>query len=223
MLHELAENLVGKIRSLSIPLQSEKPTKDPEVWDISLTYGELSPSSVVEIIEMSLKHCLLPTPHRFFDIGSGHGFPSIIAATLFPVIAFSGGVEILPSHFSTSLRNQAAAVSLVESEVRNRVEGVDFRCGDVLSEENTSLLKDCSLLFCNSTAFSESLLAGLFKAIEGIKPGAVFVCTSQKLSSPLFELLEEKVLKSSWGEATVRVYRRKRIPLWVKGFGRNKI
>ena len=206
----------------SVPESPPPLESDPVMWDISLTYGELTPTSVIDILQLAVKHCLLPSPHSFFDIGSGCGFPSILASAYFPSIESSGGVEIVPSLHNQSILNVAAAASLLEDEERRmRVSRITLVCGDCLSPENLLAIRSATLLFSNSTAFSEELMAGVVKAAEGLKPGAVFVCTSQKISSPLFELCEQRILPSSWGEATVRVYRRKRLGSWVKGFGRN--
>jgi hypothetical protein len=59
------------------------------------------------------------------------------------------------------------------------------------------------------------VLERLYRLLDGLKPGAVLMVTSQKLPSPLFELVSEGTYEASWGSVTARVYRRQALPKWA--------
>lgn len=209
----------------SLPTIPIEKGGDPVIWDISLTYGELTPSSVAQVLTLVSTHCLLPPPWSFFDIGAGAGHPCLIAGALFPAqFTTLAGVEILPSYHTASLLNQAYLLTTLPegSDSKARVAGIDFHLGDTLDPQHATRIQGTDVVFANATAFSEELLRGVFRVLDDLKPGALFICTSQKLTSPLFELCEERVVPSSWGEATVRVYRRRKLGKWIAGFGGRK-
>ena len=150
----------------------------------------------------------------------------MIAGALYPSQFTSlAGVEILPSYHRASLLNQAHLLTTLPpgGEAHSKVEGIDFHLGDTLDPMHATRIAATDVVFANATAFSEDLLRGVFRILDDLKPGALFICTSQKLTSPLFELCQERVVPSSWGEATVRVYRRRKLGKWIAGFGGRKM
>ena len=67
---------------------------------------------------------------------------------------------------------------------------------------------DGDLVFANSTCFTESMMKNISLQAEALKPGAIFVTFTKGLDSNVFETLERKRYKMSWGPATVVIQRR---------------
>jgi hypothetical protein len=99
---------------------------------------------------------------------------------------------------------------------------VRFECADMLTPSAT-WPSDADVVFCNGTCYDEPTLAAIYKALEGLSPGAVAIVTSHELpaacgASRLFELVHEAPgTPASWGSVTARVYRRLRLPRWLAG------
>jgi hypothetical protein len=195
-----------------------------QVYDISLTYGELQPASFMRALALALPFLRAPPPHAFLDFGSGEGFPPLLAAALHGgTFSACSGVEISPRLHAVALEHAGHAAALapalpgLPSGAQGALQRVALHCGDGLAPSALPLLHGAALLYMNSTAFGEELLAGVFRAAEGMRAGALVVCTSQVMMTPLFELCAEACLPSTWGSATVRVYRRNKMPRWVVG------
>ena len=162
---------------------------DPQVYDISLTYGELSPSSFFNLITLALPFLASPPPHAFHDFGSGAGFPPLLAATFFPAAFGAGGVSGV--EISRALHAEAQhnlALARAQPAAAAALARVALHCGDGLEPALAPLVDGAALLFANSTCFGEALLAALFKRAERMAPGALLVCTSPEMRTPLFEL-----------------------------------
>jgi hypothetical protein len=219
------EAFVAALRAAraALPPPAAPPAPEPQIYDISLTYGELTASAFLGVLRLALPFLASPPPHAFLDFGSGEGLPPLLAAAFCPLLASCAGVEVSPRLHAAALAHAAAAPAAAAAAAlppgaseRLRL-GPALHCSDGLAPEHAALLRGAALLYMNSTAFSEELLAGVFRAAEGLRCGALVVCTSQVMMTPLFELCAEAVVPSSWGSATVRVYRRNKLPRWVVG------
>ena len=225
----LATEFIAQIRAahaaspLADPSTATLPS-EPQIWDISLTYGELPASTFLQVLSLSLPYLTAAPPHSFYDFGSGQGLPPLLASVFLPSTFTSfAGTEVSPTHHAAALSHRAHAAALAPAALPGRpgaaaaLLGVQLHWEDGLSPPLLPLLHSASLLYMNSTAFSEALLGEVLKEAECLARGALLVCTSQLVRSVLFELVAEAVLPSSWGQATVRVYRRNRMPRWAVG------
>ena len=209
------------------PPGAPPPPAEPQIYDISLTYGELQPSAFLQVLALALPFLACAPPHAFHDFGSGEGLPPLLAAAFHAGFAACSGVEVSPRLHAAALAHAAAAPAAAAAAAAagaplpagapDRLRAVALRCGDGLAPEALAPLRGAALLYMNSTAFSEELLAGVFKEAERMRCGALVVCTSQVMMTPLFELCAEAVVPSTWGTATARVYRRNKLPRWVVG------
>jgi hypothetical protein len=150
----------------------------------------------------------------------------------------SVGIELLPKLHSIALRHREAATSLSSAAA-----AVEFLCEDFIEtlpakpNHSSSALsastavspvqfdwRTSDIVFANATCFDDAMLTVMWKLFEGMRPGAVLIITSHKVLSQLFELVFEVVdMKSSWGTATVRTYRRKALPRWLGNIVGRKI
>jgi hypothetical protein len=100
------------------------------------------------------------------------------------------------------------------SFLKSRLDSVEFIQDSFL---NTSW-SHCNLVFCNATAFEGTLLTSIFLQSENMKPGSIFILTTQKHTSKLFECVHEGKYSPSWDEKETiiaRIYRRKKLPKWI--------
>lgn len=77
------------------------------------------------------------------------------------------------------------------------------------------LVWHCALLFPRS--FDEETLEDIYRRLDKLRPGAVVILSTHKIPSPMFEVLFEGRVGASWGDVTVRIYRKKQLPAWVAG------
>jgi hypothetical protein len=209
------------------PPQGPPPAAEPQIYDISLTYGELQPGAFLRVLALALPYLACAAPLAFHDFGSGEGLPPLLTAAFHAGFDACSGVEVSPRLHAAALAHAAAAPAAAAAAAAAgaplpagasaRLQAVALHCGDGLAPGALPLLRGAALLYMNSTAFSEELLAAVFKEAERMRAGALVVCTSQVMMTPLFELCAEAVVPSTWGSATARVYRRNALPRWVVG------
>lgn len=97
---------------------------------------------------------------------------------------------------------------------------IKFVNGDFLEKQclwNKTGELESDVIFCNATCYDDDFMNELYSLAENTKPGTILIITSQKCNSKLFELLHEGKLDASWGDVTVRVYRRLPLPKWIGG------
>ena len=201
-------------------------------------YGEVPLSSLRTLLGI-----LNPPPgSTFFDLGSGRG-QVVLAAAMFHSFSRVVGIELLsPLH---DLSN-AVKKNLIDTYGEREVFGdtkVSFVCGDILKEEaypsdswsgmgvpktktKKRELGEADIVFALSTAFGVDLMEGLGSRAENLKVGAKVVTSSNRISSPLFEVVWEGSLPMSWGSATVFIqekkHNRKLESVILKSFFRKK-
>lgn len=166
----------------------------------SLIYGEIEYHSFVRVLRK-----INPTPGTlFYDLGSGTG-RAVFAARLSHDFSRCVGIEILES-----LHNAArGVVDRYNKEFRQYLCATQSQHASVF---HGSLLKfdwsDGDVVFANSTCFDDELMEDLSVTAERLKPGAFVITFTKGLTSDMFEVLERKRYKMSWGPATVFIHRR---------------
>ena len=286
-----ATTLVAHVRDAASLLSPIEPTLEDapyQTWSLSLVYGELEPASVVHVLQQAVAHCRVSGPLSFADVGSGEGFPCLLAASFFPRFERVCGVELVPRLHRTAQRHvslaadvlgqgelfsgcasASAGAALSESDAsgtadaatssgaaaipsppmpttssgaaaipsppmpmhlsaeeglaaRGRLSSsVRLTCGDFIEGEleEERDWPSCSVVFLNGTCFELPELLKIFKRAEAMRPGSIFILTSHEMKAggKLFELLQSSVVAASWGDCSVRIYRKRDLPRWAAG------
>lgn len=186
---KLYENVDGF--SLSI-----NERKKLEIEDKSFVYGEILPESFCEILEKAN----INENDIFYDLGSGVGKAVILAKLIFNVKK-SVGIEYL-----TSLFEESQKILEKFNNIFNFDNSVEFIKGDFFQVD----FSDGTLIFINSTCFSDQQLREIEKLSLKLKNGSRLIVLTKSLSDKdNYELLHENLYPFSWGSATVRIYERK--------------
>jgi hypothetical protein len=215
-LREAAQQLVAAVRAAATSLPPLLDTSF-DIWDVSLTYGELLPCSLASALQLGVS--LLPPPLRgggavtFLDLGSGEGIPCILAAALFPAFSSVRGVELLPRLHAAAERHRAcAAAALLPGgpAAAERVRRVALRCADMM-EGLEAALAASDVVFFLGTCFGEDVLGPLWAAAAGMRCGAVLICaTHEAPAGGALELAATQAAAAAWGsDVTLRFYRRR--------------
>lgn len=170
--------------------------------EAATTYGEVIPTAFHDVM-------LAAEPREgevFFDLGSGTGKATILAALTFPFSRVVG-IELLPG-----LGDAARQVlSRYDGELRpqlppeNQRQRIDFIDGDFLVQD----LSEADVLFAHGTCYGPELMGKLTHKLEELKPGARVVMAGQTLTSPELVFQKMKVMKTDWGSALAAVYKRR--------------
>jgi precorrin-6B methylase 2 len=170
--------------------------------EAATTYGEVVPTAFYDVM-------LAAEPKEgevFFDLGSGTGKATILAALVFPFSRVVG-IELLPglgdaarqvlSRYDAQLRPQLPP--------ENQRQRIDFIDGDFLVQD----LSEADVLFAHGTCYGPELMGKLTHKLEELKPGARVVMAGQTLASPELVFQKMKVMKTDWGSALAAVYKRR--------------
>ena len=184
----------------------------------SLIYGEVEFKSFYRVLRK-----INPTPGLvFYDLGSGTG-KAVFAARLTQDFSKCIGIEILHS-----LHKQAEKIlTRYQSDFESYLAlGQDQRAGVFEGSFTDYDWSDGDVVFANSTCFDDNLMATLGKDAVSLKPGSIVVTFTKGIALehdnlPVFELLERKRYKMSWGPATVFIHRR--LKLDGKSLGEYKL
>lgn len=174
-----------------------------------LTYGEIGMTDFAAYLFKLRKYgALTAEGGDFYDLGSGCGRCCFVAA-LIHEFDLCCGIEILPGLHDLSCMaleryNEVLQPALEDERRRAKVK---FVCDDFLSVDWSS----GDIVFANSTCFSDGLMLGIAKQAELLKPGAIFITVSMPLPSPAFEIIDQTILRASWGTANSFVQRRKNV------------
>ncbi|WP_434388443.1 SAM-dependent methyltransferase [Melittangium boletus] len=166
------------------------------------TYGEVVPGAFIEVLlEAEPK-----AGEVFFDLGSGTGKATILAALAFPFSRVVG-IELLPG-----LGDAARGVlTRYDAEVRptlppeHQGQRIEFIDGDFLQQD----LSAADVLFAHGTCYGPETMAALTQKLTEMKPGSRIVMAGQTLQSPDFAFVKMKVMRTDWGTALAAVYRRR--------------
>ena len=160
----------------------------------SLIYGEVEYQSFYRV----LRKINPPSGKKFYDLGSGTG-KAVFAARLTQDFGRCIGIEILQG-----LHQQARViVDRYNSSFRQLLclsqnQYASVYHGSFLEYDWT----DGDVIFANSTCFDDNLMEAMSRKAEGCQPGTFFVTFTKGLTSKVYELLERKRYKMSWGPAT---------------------
>jgi precorrin-6B methylase 2 len=166
------------------------------------TYGEVIPPAFHDVM-------LAAAPKEgevFFDLGSGTGKATFLAALTFPFSRVVG-LELLPGLGDAARK----VLSRYDAEIRPRLgpehqnQRIDFIDGDFLAAD----LSEADVLFAHGTCYGPELMAKLTHKLEELKPGARVVMAGQTLASPELVFQKMKVMKTDWGSALAAVYQRR--------------
>jgi precorrin-6B methylase 2 len=170
--------------------------------EAATTYGEVIPTAFHDVM-------LAAAPREgevFFDLGSGTGKATLLAALAFPFSRVVG-IELLPG-----LGDAARQVlRRYDAEIRPRLppenqrQRIDFIDGDFLVQD----LSEADVLFAHGTCYGPELMGKLTHKLAELKPGARVVMAGQTLSSPELVFQKMKVMKTDWGSALAAVYQRR--------------
>lgn len=170
--------------------------------EAATTYGEVVPPAFLDVLGAAE-----PQPGEvFFDLGSGTGKATFLAALAFPFSRVVG-IELLPGLGDTARRvlgqyDAEVRPQLAAEHQRQRIEFID---GDFLAQD----LSAADVVFAHGTCYGPELMAQLTLKFEELKPGARVVLAGQTMSSPQFASVKMKVMKTDWGSALAVVYRRR--------------
>lgn len=180
--------------------------------DSNLVYGEIT-FFAFAIALMKIFHVYGVSKQTkdmcFFDIGSGTG-KSTIAASMLCKWKKCSGYEILESLHSASVN----AAHILEKKVESSSELQDHYDNMELNFEHKNIMnkgfsmKNCNIGFANSTCFDKKLMQTLANKAEKMEKGSYFITFTKSLPSENWTILEKKIYKMSWGDATVIIHRK---------------
>lgn len=210
-LHEKYQNLEKYFNKFYSEKILEKAKKDAKIESESrkfikdnFIYGEVNFRSISYILlYLSYKYGI--KEGYFFDLGSGTGRAVIGAALTYPFSKYIG-IELLETLYKASIEIK----QLFEKDYNNdKKPDIEFINGDFLKQD----LSKSSVIFINSTTFSDKLLGDLADKFNNeCDQGCLVVNTTMELSKldkNKWEFLPYFRRYMSWGIATVNVYKRK--------------
>ncbi|KAG7398623.1 hypothetical protein PHYBOEH_010778 [Phytophthora boehmeriae] len=155
-----------------------------ELANRSLVYGEI-PFSTVDAI-----------------------FQLVMAAALLHDFAKCSGIEVLEGLHSVALKVlDRWRYEMLDSLPATKADvDVGFAKGDAV--KCPDLWRDATLVFCNSTCFSDSLLQAISTEADQLAVGTYFVTVTKPLQSTRWQAMHEEKFLMSWGRATVIVQKK---------------
>uniref|UniRef100_K3W8C8 Histone-lysine N-methyltransferase, H3 lysine-79 specific n=1 Tax=Globisporangium ultimum (strain ATCC 200006 / CBS 805.95 / DAOM BR144) TaxID=431595 RepID=K3W8C8_GLOUD len=180
-----------------------------ELPNRSLAYGEIPFATVEETFQLMRSQfgVLLDRGGKFYDLGSGCG-KVVMAAALLHDFSQCCGIEILEGLHGIALKVlDHWRYKMLDSLPAAKVDiDVGFTRADAAT--NVDIWKDATLVFCNSTCFSGSLIQSISTAADQLNDGTYFVTITKPLSSKRWKTMLEQKLPMSWGKATVIVQKK---------------
>ena len=166
------------------------------------TYGEVVPAAFIDV----LREAEPRAGEVFFDLGSGTGKATLLAALAFP-FGRVVGIELLPG-----LGDAARQVlGRYDSDIRpglppeHQAQRIEFIDGDFLAQDFSS----ADVLFAHGTCYGAETMAQLSQKLSEMRPGSRVVLAGQNIQSPDFAFVKMKVMRTDWGTALATVYRRR--------------
>lgn len=196
---EIFDNLYASVPAYEIA-QREKKRLGRE--DASTTYGEIVPQAFHEVLS-----AVSPREGEvFYDLGSGTGKATLLAALTFP-FSRSVGIELLPGlgdaarqvlgRFDTEVRPQ-----LPPEYQQRKIEFVD---GDFLQAD----LSEAGIVFAHGTCYPHELIGQLGAKLAELKPGARVVLVGHTFHTPELGFLRMMMMRADWGTALAALYERR--------------
>uniref|UniRef100_H3H2A9 Histone H3-K79 methyltransferase n=1 Tax=Phytophthora ramorum TaxID=164328 RepID=H3H2A9_PHYRM len=163
-----------------------------ELANRSLVYGEIPFETVDAIFQLMRTQfgVLLDNGGNFYDIGSGCG--KVVLDGLHDV-----ALKALDRWRYQMLDSLPATKANVD---------VGFAKGDAIKRPD--IWRDGTLVFCNSTCFSDSLIQAISAEADQLRVGSYFVTVTKPLQSTRWQAVHEEKFHMSWGRATVIIQKK---------------
>ncbi|TMW59476.1 hypothetical protein Poli38472_004545 [Pythium oligandrum] len=179
-----------------------------ELGNRSLVYGEIPFETVDAIFQLMRTEfgALLDRGGNFYDIGSGCG-KVVLAAALLHDFSKCCGIEVLDSLHAMALK----ALDHWRYKILDDLPTVksDMDVGFAKNDATkVDIWRDATLVFCNATCFSDSLMQALSTAADSLSDGAYVVTVTKPLVSKRWKVLLEQKFAMSWGSATVIIQKK---------------
>ncbi|MBN1209840.1 MAG: SAM-dependent methyltransferase [Myxococcaceae bacterium] len=195
---EIFDRLYADVPAYEIA-QSEK--KRMGMQDLSTTYGEILPQAFHEVLS-----AVSPREGEvFFDLGSGTGKATLLAALAFP-FSRSVGIELLPG-----LGDAARQVlGRFDAEVRPGLSPeyqqrkIEYLDGDFLRYD----LSEADVVFAHGTCYPHEVIGQLGVKLAELRPGSRVVFVGHTFDTPELKFLRMMLMKTDWGSALAALYER---------------
>ncbi|KAE8908173.1 hypothetical protein PF005_g19401 [Phytophthora fragariae] len=180
-----------------------------ELANRSLVYGEIPFETVDAIFQLMRTQfgVLLDRGGNFYDIGSGCG-KVVMAAALLHDFSKCCGIEVLDGLHAVALKvldrwryQMLDALPATKADL-----DLGFAKADAVKRPDT--WRDATMVFCNSTCFSDSLIQAISTEADQLSVGSYFVTVTKPLQSTRWQAMHEEKFHMSWGRATVIVQKK---------------
>ncbi|KAL4165415.1 hypothetical protein KRP22_014126 [Phytophthora ramorum] len=180
-----------------------------ELANRSLVYGEIPFETVDAIFQLMRTQfgVLLDNGGNFYDIGSGCG-KVVMAAALLHDFSKCCGIEVLDGLHDVALKAlDRWRYQMLDSLPATKANvDVGFAKGDAIKRPD--IWRDGTLVFCNSTCFSDSLIQAISAEADQLRVGSYFVTVTKPLQSTRWQAVHEEKFHMSWGRATVIIQKK---------------
>jgi SAM-dependent methyltransferase len=156
--------------------------------DPEMVYGTTPPSAVLGLLEFAQA----TAEDVFYDLGSGLGVPTIVAALF---CKKSVGIEVLPEVVQKA-REVAQGLQLANASF----ELTDFKSADV---------SEGTLIYCYSTCLRAQSRAEVAEGVSRARPGSRVLTVTHGLEHPALELKESRELSWEGSRRTVHLHVRR--------------
>ncbi|OWY96345.1 hypothetical protein PHMEG_00033409 [Phytophthora megakarya] len=213
--------LFSEFSEFEVKKVSRLEREKKELANRSLVYGEIPFETVDAIFQLMRTQfgVLLDKGGRFYDIGSGCGKvvgAGALAVTRYEVMAaallhdFSKccGIEVLDGLHAAAMKVlDRWRYEMLDELPATKVDvEVGFAKEDAVKRPD--IWRDATLVFCNSTCFSDSLIQAISTEADQLAVGSYFVTVTKPLQSTRWQAMHEEKFHMSWGRATVIVQKK---------------
>jgi trans-aconitate methyltransferase len=192
------QQLYSDINGLTISLAERKRLA---IDDPALTYGEIASHEFARILEI-----VRPKSNEiFYDLGCGTGKTVFCAAMMYDWQSCIG-VEILSDLYHCCLKLKEKFINLpdVRHSFPDKQFSIEFNHGNIFEID----FSDGDVVFTQATTLHPSEWDQLKAKLNNLKAGSRVIVVTKCLDENHFQLINEAVRKMSWGESTVRIYKK---------------
>jgi hypothetical protein len=196
---KIVSKLYDDINGFSVSLSARE--KEGRINDSSLTYGELTEKSIVDLLEV-----VKPQPGEvFYDFGSGAGKPVLWASVLYNWHKCCG-IEILNGLSELSLQQKEKLINHpdIYKVLPNKTFNIQFINEDFLNVD----FSDANVILLNATAFSPDMWSKLTEKFLTLAPGTRIMVLTKSINLPEFEQFHSDSYLMTWGMNSVNFYRK---------------
>ncbi|KAG2824113.1 hypothetical protein PC111_g9959 [Phytophthora cactorum] len=194
--------LFAEFPEFEVKKVSRMEREKKELANRSLVYGEIPFETVDAIFQLMRTQfgVLLDKGGNFYDIGSGCG-KVVMAAALLHDFSKCCGIEVLDGLHSVALKVlDRWRFEMLDSLPATKVDvDVGFVKGDAVKRPD--IWRDATLVFCNSTCFSDSLIQAISTEADQLAVGSYFVTVTKPLQSTRRKCSRSKRADLATGES----------------------